>query len=67
MTKAFTSRDFNQDTAGAKRAAKDGPVFITDRGQPAYVLMTFEAYSRLAGRLPSLADALGMKIGRAHV
>ena len=28
----MSSRDFNQDTSGAKRAAKEGPVFITDRG-----------------------------------
>ena len=25
----MSSRDFNQDTSGAKRAAKEGPVFIT--------------------------------------
>jgi prevent-host-death family protein len=40
----FTSREFNQDIARAKRAAKDGPVFITSRGEPTHVLMTFEEY-----------------------
>ena len=29
----LSSREFNQDTARAKRAANDGPVFITDRGK----------------------------------
>jgi prevent-host-death family protein len=63
MNKALSSRDFNQDTAAAKRAAKDGPVFITDRGQPAYVLMTIEDYRRLSGPRKSLAEALGMAEG----
>jgi PHD/YefM family antitoxin component YafN of YafNO toxin-antitoxin module len=43
----FTSREFNQDTARAKRAAVNGPVFITDRGEPSYVLLTKEAFDRL--------------------
>lgn len=43
----FSSREFNQDTARAKRAAKSGPVFITDRGAPSHVLMTVEDYERL--------------------
>ncbi len=30
----LSSREFNQDTSKAKRAAKKGPVFITDRGHP---------------------------------
>lgn len=43
----FTSREFNQDTAGAKRAAQKGPVFITDRGEPSFVLLTKEEFDRL--------------------
>lgn len=46
---AFSSRLFNQDVGAAKRAAKDGPVFITDRGRPAHVLMTIEEYRKLTG------------------
>ena len=38
----ITSRAFNQDTGGAKRAAEHGPVYVTDRGRPAHVLLTFE-------------------------
>ena len=47
MTAQFTAREFNQDASRVKRASKDGPVFITDRGKPAHVLMTVEAYDRL--------------------
>ena len=54
----LTSREFNQDTSGAKKAARRGPVFITDRGRPAHVLMTIEDYQRLAGGNMSLAQAL---------
>ena len=35
----LSSREFNQDVSRAKRAANEGPVIITDRGTPAYVLM----------------------------
>jgi prevent-host-death family protein len=54
----FTSREFNQDASGAKKAAARGPVFITDRGRPAHVLLTIEDYQRLAGGNMSLAEAL---------
>lgn len=37
---SVTSREFNQDVSKAKRAATEGPVFITDRGRPAHVLLT---------------------------
>ena len=58
--KTLSSREFNQDTSGEKRAAADGPVFITDRGVPAHVLLTIEDYRRLSGDEPSIADLLGM-------
>lgn len=45
----ISSREFNQDTAGAKRAAALGPVFITDRGEPSHVLLSIDEYRRLAG------------------
>ena len=32
MTTQMSSRQFNQDTSGAKKAAENGPVYITDRG-----------------------------------
>jgi prevent-host-death family protein len=54
----MTSREFSQDTSGAKKAARRGPVFITDRGRPAHVLLTIEDYQRLAGGVMSVAAAL---------
>ena len=56
----LSSRKFNQDTSGAKKAAKTGPVFITDRGRPAHVLLTIEDYRKMAGQSPSIIDMLGM-------
>lgn len=53
-----SSRSFNQDASGAKKAAQRGPVFITDRGRPAHVLLTIEDYERLAGRSVTLSEAL---------
>ncbi|MDB5433107.1 MAG: type toxin-antitoxin system Phd/YefM family antitoxin [Caulobacter sp.] len=54
----LSSRQFNQDASRAKKAAQDGPVFITDRGRPAHVLLTIEEYRRLSGEPLSLARAL---------
>ncbi len=54
----INSRTFNQDASGAKRAALEGPVFITDRGKPAHVLLSIEAYRRLTGRQESILDLL---------
>lgn len=54
----INSRTFNQDASGAKRAAQDGPVFITDRGKPAHVLLSIEAYRRLTGQQLSIIDLL---------
>ena len=56
----MSSREFNQDASGAKRAASKGPVIITDRGRPAHVLLTIEAYQKLTQRAASIADLLAM-------
>lgn len=56
----LSSREFNQGASEAKRAADNGPVFITDRGRPAHVLMSFEEYQRLTKQRRNIADALAM-------
>ncbi len=64
MATQITSREFNQDTSGAKKAAEHGPVYITDRGRPAHVLLTYEAYERLLGTahvLDRLAEPAGVE------
>ena len=55
-----SSRELNQDVTRAKKAAKSGPVFITDRGKPAHVLLSFEDYQRLTKQRRNIADALAM-------
>jgi prevent-host-death family protein len=54
----ITSREANQYFGKAKRAAEEGPVTITDRGRPAFVLMKYEDYRRLAGPKRSIVDML---------
>ena len=56
----ISSREFNQGASEAKRAANKGPVFITDRGRPAHVLMRFEDYQQLTKQRRNIADALAM-------
>ena len=62
-TRKITSREFNQDTGGAKRAAETGPVYITDRGRPSHVLLTFADYQRLSANQPGLIERLGEPAG----
>jgi prevent-host-death family protein len=58
----ITAREFNQDVSAAKRAADKGPVIITNRGEPAYVLMSHKAYGKLSGAEPkkTLREMLAM-------
>ena len=56
----YTSREFNQDAGGAKRAAEEGPVYITDRGRPAHVLLSIDEYRRLTEPASSIVDMLAM-------
>ena len=56
----LSSRGFNQGASEAKRAANNGPVFITDRGKPAHVLLSFDDYQRLTKQRRNIADALSM-------
>ncbi len=58
MQTTLSSREFNQDTGKAKRAAKEGPVFITDRGETSHVLLSIDDYRKLAFKGKSLAEAL---------
>lgn len=60
MVTTFTSREFNQDTGRAKKAAREGPVFITDRGRPSHVLLSIEEYQRLARQEPGIVELLAM-------
>jgi prevent-host-death family protein len=59
----MSSREFNQDTSRAKKAAAQGPVFITDRGKPAHVLLSIVEYQRLTAGEGSIIDMLGMPPG----
>ncbi|UZK66258.1 type II toxin-antitoxin system Phd/YefM family antitoxin [Sphingomonas sp. M1-B02] len=58
--KVFSSREFNQDVSAAKRFARLEPVFVTDRGKPTHVLMSFDAFRRMSGERDSVVDLLAM-------
>ena len=55
----LSSRDFARDLANAKKAAKTGPVIVTDRGRPTFALLKIEDYYSLTGAKPqSLLDVM---------
>ncbi|STZ76862.1 type II toxin-antitoxin system prevent-host-death family antitoxin [Bergeriella denitrificans] len=54
----FSSREFNQRTSQAQKAAQVAPVFITKRGKPDLVLISHAEYLRLAGKKQTMLEAL---------
>lgn len=56
----LSSRELNQDVTRAKRATNYGPVFITDRGKTAHVLLSIEEYRKLTQQRRTLIDILAM-------
>ncbi len=61
-TQTMSSREFNQSTGAAKRAAHKGPVYITYRGQPSHVLLSYDDYLGIVDRT-SIATALSSTRG----
>jgi antitoxin (DNA-binding transcriptional repressor) of toxin-antitoxin stability system len=57
----MSAREFNQDVSAAKRAAAREPVIITDRGTPAYVLLSIDEFRRLTGRDQGIVEWLSME------
>ena len=53
-----SNRDFIRDVSAAKRAALDGPVFITEKGRPAYVFMKIDDYRMMVNGSHSLLDVM---------
>lgn len=60
MQTSLSSRAFNQDIGKAKRAAEKGPVVITMRDKPAYVLLTIQDYEKLTHQEKPICDLLAM-------
>ncbi|QIM17428.1 type II toxin-antitoxin system Phd/YefM family antitoxin [Leucobacter insecticola] len=58
--KTFTARELNRDVSAAKREASREAAVITDRGEPAFVLLSFEEYKRLGESGTDLAERLSM-------
>lgn len=56
----LSSREFNQDASRAKKAARSGTVFITDRGRSPHVLLTISEYQRATRSQASIVDLLAM-------
>lgn len=63
--RTISARELNRDVSAAKRAATAGPVVITDRGEPAFVLLAINDYRRLVGSGADLVEQLRM-VGDAH-
>lgn len=61
----LSSREFNQDRSRAKKAAKNGPVYITDRGRPTFVLLNIEDYQKITHQEKNIFELLAMPEGTA--
>ncbi|MFE3545159.1 type II toxin-antitoxin system prevent-host-death family antitoxin [Nocardia sp. NPDC059177] len=56
----MSARELNRDVSAAKRAALQGPVVITDRGEEAFVLLSIEEYRRLRADSQDIVARLSM-------
>lgn len=54
----MTSREFNQRLGQAQKAAQTAPVIITNRGEPALVLMSYQDYQNSMKRKRSTLELL---------
>lgn len=58
--KTVSSREFNQHVSKVKKDADKGPVVITTRGKPAYVLLNISEYQNLIKGQLKIADLLAL-------
>jgi len=56
----FSSREFNQDVTREKKAAKHGPVFITEGGNPSHVLLAFNDYKKITNKKKNIVEIISM-------
>ncbi len=56
----LTQQEFDQDPERVLKATADGPVFITDHGEPKHVMLSIDEYQRIKSGRISLAEALSM-------
>ena len=56
----FSSLDFERDVCCTKRAADKGPVIVTEREVPAYVLLRYDEYRRLTPGGPTIRELLDL-------
>lgn len=49
VTHTVSSLELARDPSGTTRLAIEGPVFITERGKPQFVLLTIDDYDKLGG------------------
>ena len=64
MVARISSREFNQNSSGDKKAATHGPVYLTDRGRPAHSLLSYQDDERLLATtqvLDRLAEPAGVE------
>lgn len=59
MDKTYSIAEARNDLSGVVREAEAGrPVTLSRRGRPVAVVVSAEAFSRLAGRRPTLAETI---------
>jgi len=56
----LTVTEVNQNFSRARNALRDGPVIITERGEPAFVLMTYDAFRQRQEGAPTLLERIDL-------
>ena len=58
MPTVLSCQDFNRQIAKAQKQCEKSPVFVTNRGELSYVLMSYQEYLTLSGQQQTIANAL---------
>tara|TARA_R110002072_G_C7639368_1_gene507645 strand:- start:319 stop:567 length:249 start_codon:yes stop_codon:yes gene_type:complete len=58
-----SSREFNRNPSSVKKSADKGPVLITERGEAAYVILSYSAYTSLTNEQENVLERLAMPEG----
>lgn len=56
----LSCKEFSQNFSSAAKAANDGPLFVTEQGETAFVLLNFTDYQRLIREHRNMAKLLSV-------
>lgn len=67
MPTILSCQDFNRQISQAQKQCEHAPVFVTNRGELSYVLMSYQKYLQLTNKTQNIADALAFPKSKTEI